>query len=48
LNGNELRLGANDALPSLAGAPTAAGEVAFAPATITFVALPVAGNSACR
>jgi len=48
LNGTELALGANDALPALTGAATPAGEVSLAPATITFLALPEAGNDACR
>jgi hypothetical protein len=48
LNGTELRLGDNDDLPRLADAPTAAGDLVFAPATITFLALPEAGNSACQ
>ena len=47
LNGNPLRLGAADDLPRIAGAPTGAGAVTFAPATITFLAIPAAGNSAC-
>jgi hypothetical protein len=48
LNGTELRLGARDDLPDLAGVPVAAGDVSFAPATITFLALPGAGNKASR
>jgi hypothetical protein len=48
LNGSELRLGDDDALPDLAGAATPAGEQAFAPATITFLAVPEAENGACR
>jgi hypothetical protein len=48
LNGNELKLGDDDTLPELAGAATPAGEQAFAPATITFLALPNAENGACR
>lgn len=48
LNGTELALGPGDELPALAGAPTGAGEVAFAPATITFLAVADAGNDACR
>jgi hypothetical protein len=48
LNGTTLALGGNNELPPLAGAPTAAGTLALAPATITFVALPNAGSSACR
>jgi hypothetical protein len=48
LNGNELKLGDDDTLPELAGAATPAGEQAFAPATITFLALPLAQSNACR
>jgi heparanase 1 len=48
LNGNELRLGANDELPQLAGVPTPSGRVAFAPASITFLAIPNANNGSCR
>ncbi len=48
LNGQELALGPNDELPRLTGARTNAGEVAFAPATITFLAVPSAANGACR
>jgi hypothetical protein len=44
LNGTELKLGARDELPDLAGVPVAAGDLSFAPATITFLALPDAGN----
>jgi hypothetical protein len=35
-------------VPPLIGAPTASGNVIFAPATITFLALSDAGNGACR
>jgi hypothetical protein len=45
LNGQPLALG--DTLPSLAGAPAAAGNTTFAPASITFLAFPDAGNAAC-
>jgi heparanase len=48
LNGAELSLGANDALPQLKPVATAGGSITFAPATITFLALPKAGNNACR
>jgi hypothetical protein len=48
LNGSELRLGAGDALPELAGVATPAGKVSFAPATITFLAIPEARNGSCR
>jgi hypothetical protein len=44
LNGQELKLGFNDELPPLVGLPVPAGEVAFAPGTITFLALPKAGR----
>ncbi len=48
LNGNELRLGADDELPRLAGVPTQSGRVTFAPASITFLAIPNANNGSCR
>jgi hypothetical protein len=44
LNGAELKLGAHDELPDLAGVPVAAGSLSFDPATITFLALPGAGT----
>lgn len=47
LNGRTLALGADNELPHIAGTTTAAGDVTFAPATITFLAIPKAGNSAC-
>jgi len=48
LNGTALELQDDGALPHLAGAPTGAGLVMFAPATITFLAVPLAGNAASR
>jgi hypothetical protein len=48
LNGAELHLGSGDELPVLAGIPIQAGNVEFAPATITFIAIPQAGNTACQ
>jgi hypothetical protein len=48
LNGKELKLGADDTLPHLAGRPIAAGPLTLAPATITFLAVPVADNGSCR
>jgi hypothetical protein len=48
LNGKELALGANDEVPSFAGVSTASGNVVFSPASITFLALPEAGNDACQ
>jgi hypothetical protein len=48
LNGRILALDADDAVPTLAGAPTTAGTLTFEPTTITFLAFPEAGNRACR
>ena len=48
LNGDELRLGANDELPRITGVPAQSGRVAFAPASITFLAIPNARNGSCR
>ena len=48
LNGAELALGAGDEFPNLRAVATQAGSLEFAPATITFIALPGVGNSACR
>jgi hypothetical protein len=48
LNGSTLALAAGDELPPIAGSPTAADTIAFEPATITFLAIPAAGNGACR
>jgi hypothetical protein len=48
LNGSELKLGAQDALPKMAGKPAKAGRVTLAPASITFLAFPGAGNASCR
>jgi hypothetical protein len=48
LNGTDLALDSNDELPSLRGAATPAGNVEFAPSSITFAALAEAGNDACR
>jgi hypothetical protein len=48
LNGATLGLDDKDDLPSIAGVRTAAGVLSFAPATISFLAIPEAGNSACQ
>jgi hypothetical protein len=48
LNGRILALDAGDRLPDIAGIPTAANVVTFQPDTITFLAMPDAGNNACR
>lgn len=48
LNGSDLKLGADDALPALTGIPTASGQLTLAPDTITFLAVPNANNASCR
>jgi hypothetical protein len=48
LNGIELKPSGDGDLPQLTGKPQAAGHVKFAPASITFLAIPNAGNGACR
>jgi hypothetical protein len=48
LNGIELQLGAEDNLPELKGIASHSGAFAFAPASITFLAMPKAHNSSCR
>ena len=47
LTGHALALDASDELPPLVGAPTEAGAVTFAPITISFLAIPAAGNKNC-
>jgi hypothetical protein len=48
LNGRALELSAKDELPDITGVSTPAGTLTFAPATITFLAIPAAANNACR
>ena len=48
LNGTTLALDPRGGLPDIKGTPMAAGIATFAPATITFLAVPAAANSACR
>jgi heparanase len=48
LNGSELKLASNSDLPQLIGKPQSSGHVKFAPASITFLAIPNAGNTVCR
>jgi heparanase len=48
LNGSELNLTGNGDLPQLTGKHQSSGHVVFAPASITFLAIPNAGNAACR
>lgn len=47
LNGSELKLGREDAIPEYKGEISKAGRVSFSPATITVITMPTAGNSAC-
>jgi hypothetical protein len=47
LNGAELTLLPNDELPLLTGVAMSPGLITFAPASITFLAIPQANNSAC-
>jgi heparanase 1 len=48
LNGSELNVNAEGDLPQLMSKAQAAGTVTFAPASITFLAIPNAGNASCR
>jgi hypothetical protein len=48
LNGNALAMLAGDRLPNLTPALAAKGTLSLAPASITFLAMPGAGNNACR
>ena len=48
LNGHTLSLDDADELPRLTGVAMAPGTLILAPATITFLAVPGAGNSVCR
>jgi hypothetical protein len=48
LNGKELNLDNDDALPPLKGTVAHAGRVTLAPASITFLAFPRAHNASCR
>ncbi|HTD55342.1 MAG TPA: hypothetical protein VK670_08160 [Silvibacterium sp.] len=48
LNGVEMKLGPEDALPQVAGTPTRSGNLTLAAASITFLAIPKANNAACR
>ena len=48
LNGTTLALDPRGGLPDIEGTPVAAGMATFDPATITFLAVPAAANSACR
>jgi len=48
LNGKQLKLNGNDALPAIEGVSTKSGKIEFAPASITFLTLPEAANQACQ
>jgi hypothetical protein len=48
LNGRTLELGTRDDLPDMAGVRTPSGNLTFASATITFLAIPAAANRECR
>ena len=48
LNGQDLRLSGNDEMPELQGRPTPSGPLELAPASITFLTIPGAGNGNCR
>ena len=47
LNGNELRVASEGTLPSIEAQASKAGIASFAPLTITFLAMPAAGNPQC-
>lgn len=48
LNGTLLNVGTDGDLPELKGKTQPAGRVTLAPLTITFLAIPNAGNASCR
>jgi len=47
LNGVEMTVAADGSLPPIKGQPVKAGKLGFAPASITFLAMPSAGNAGC-
>ena len=48
LNGKTLELNSDGDVPEFVGQPTRSGRISFAPASITFLAIPNASNSSCR
>jgi heparanase len=48
LNGSELKLGSNNTIPSMNGVPTNFGPITLPPASVTFLAVPDAGNASCH
>jgi len=48
LNGKTLQLNSDGDVPEFVSQPTRSGRISFAPASITFLAIPNASNSSCR
>jgi hypothetical protein len=48
MNGKELKLEADDSIPQLSGVPASPGPFTLAPASISFIAIPEAHNTACH
>lgn len=48
LNGQPLALAGADRLPALRGKPVRPGRLSVAPASVSFLAMPAAGNPSCR
>jgi heparanase 1 len=48
LNGKTLQLNSDGDVPEFVGQATRSGRISFAPASITFLAIPNASNSSCR
>lgn len=48
LNGRELAVGTGHRLPAFQPERVAAGRVELAPASLSFLAVPGAGNAACK
>src|SRR5580704_13970997 len=48
LNGKTLQLNSDGDVPEFVGQPTPSGRISFAPASITFLAIPNVSNSSCR
>lgn len=48
MNGADLHLGAGDVIPELKGMTTPKGQITFAPASITFLAIPKARSASCQ
>ena len=48
LNGRQMKLGPDDALPNMSGDAVPVGKIELAPESITFLAFPSAENASCR